>query len=112
MPTPTSASEAAALVCAAAALLSITLWSEAVFAETASPAPACATAPVTAKGEPGSFQWIAKTKARANWRAKVRAVSDLGPDYANWGNAKDPVEDCQTGAAGITCVFTGTPCKP
>lgn len=72
---------------------------------------ACSATPVSAQGEPAGFEWLAKTKARANWRAKVRAISDLGPDYANWNIAADRAETCEPGENGIACLFTGTPCK-
>ncbi len=77
-----------------------------VFADT------CAPSPVTARGEESRFVWLAKTKTRANWRAKVRAISDLGPDYANWARAENTEERCLTGPKGTVCIFTGTPCRP
>jgi hypothetical protein len=55
--------------------------------------------------------WLAKTKARANWRRKVRATPGLGADYSNWGAAETSDERCITGDDGTTCVFTGYPCK-
>jgi hypothetical protein len=72
----------------------------------------CASIPVTARGEESRFVWIAKTKTRANWRAKVRSLPALGPDYANWARAEDTEERCLTGPAGTVCIFTGTPCRP
>lgn len=72
----------------------------------------CAETPVTARGEESRYEWLAKTKARANWRRKVRALSNLGPAYANWGTATDTDEKCLSGPAGSVCTFTGTPCKP
>jgi hypothetical protein len=72
----------------------------------------CASSPVVARGEESRFVWLAKTKMRANWRAKVRGTSGLGPDYANWARAQDTEERCLTGPAGTVCVFTGTPCRP
>ncbi len=72
----------------------------------------CAASTVTARGEESRFAWLAKTKARANWRAKVRATTGLGPDYANWARARDTEEHCLTGGSGTVCRFTGTPCRP
>lgn len=72
----------------------------------------CSAAPVSAKGEASRYRWLAKTKAHANWRAAVRAMADLGPDYANWRRAADAADDCSEKAGAFTCVFTGTPCKP
>src|SRR5262245_13077866 len=72
----------------------------------------CAPAPVNARGEPAGYEWMAKLKARANWRAKVRATTDLGPDWAVWKQARDTEERCVSGPEGVVCVFTGIPCRP
>ncbi len=72
----------------------------------------CASSPVVARGEEASYVWLAKTKARANWRAKVRASSGLGPNFANWSRAQNTEERCLTGPANSLCIFTGTPCAP
>lgn len=72
----------------------------------------CAAASVTAKGEESSYEWLAKTKARANWRRKVRSLPDLGAAYADWGKATNTEEKCLSGPAGSVCTFTGTPCGP
>ncbi|HML28641.1 MAG TPA: hypothetical protein PKE16_07355 [Hyphomicrobium sp.] len=77
----------------------------AVFADT------CASNPVMARGEESRFVWAAKAKTRANWRAKVRSMTDLGPDYANWARAQNTEERCLTGPAGTVCTFTGIPCR-
>lgn len=74
-------------------------------------ADSCAADAVTARGENSRFMWSAKTKARANWRRRVRGLPGLGPDYDNWSRAKDTDEKCLTGPAGSLCIFTGTPCK-
>ena len=73
-------------------------------------AAACASGPVTAKGEQSRFLWLAKLKARANWRVKVRATPGLGQDYAAWARAENTDERCLSGPAGHLCTFTGTPC--
>jgi hypothetical protein len=72
----------------------------------------CASSAVEARGEQSRFVWIAKTKARANWRAKVRRTPGLGPTYANWARAENTEERCLTGPLGALCIFTGTPCVP
>jgi len=72
----------------------------------------CASSPVVARGEEARYTWLAKTKARANWRAKVRAIPKLGPSFANWARAQDTEERCLSGPAGTLCIFTGTPCAP
>ena len=71
----------------------------------------CASTPVTVRGEESRFVWLSKTKARANWRHKVRSIPSLGPDYANWARAEATEERCLTGPAGTICIFTGTPCR-
>lgn len=85
-----------------------------IFLSEATPvsAGACAPDTVAARSEELSFVWIAKTKARANWRRKVRAMPGLGPDYSNWSRAKNTEERCLSGPAGAVCIFTGTPCLP
>ena len=72
----------------------------------------CHDTAVTARGEPSRFVWLAKTKARANWRREVRTLEGLGPDWAVWPNAADTTERCVSGPEGTLCIFTGTPCKP
>lgn len=72
----------------------------------------CATDAVEARGEPSRYQWLAKTKARANWRARVRKTPGLGAPYANWARASNTDERCLTGPGGTLCIFTGTPCIP
>jgi hypothetical protein len=72
----------------------------------------CADKPFIAQGEPSTFEWLAKTKARANWRSRVRATRDLGTAYANWSMAANRDERCAPTATGFVCSFTGTPCKP
>lgn len=71
----------------------------------------CSDAAVSARGEPARFMWLAKTKARANWRRRVRATTGLGTDYSNWGNAETSEERCITAEGGTVCIFTGYPCK-
>jgi hypothetical protein len=71
----------------------------------------CSDAAISARGEPARFLWLAKTKARANWRRKVRATPGLGTDFSNWGNADTSEERCITAEGGTVCIFTGYPCK-
>ena len=78
----------------------------------ANAAETCAAAAVSAQGEPSAFEWIARTKARANWRSRIRATKDLGADYSSWTRASSRDERCNPTPKGIVCSFTGTPCKP
>lgn len=71
----------------------------------------CSGAPVTARGEASRFGWLARTKARANWRQKVRSTTGLGDAYATWSRAANAQERCFSGPAGTVCVFAGTPCS-
>lgn len=71
----------------------------------------CSDVAVSARGEPARFMWLAKTKARANWRREVRTTPGLGTEYSNWGNAETSDERCITSDEGTVCVFTGYPCK-
>ena len=72
----------------------------------------CHDTAISARGEPARFEWIAKTKARANWRRKVRATTGLGTEWAVWGQAANTEEYCAEGPSSVLCTFTGTPCKP
>lgn len=74
-------------------------------------ATACAASPVVARGEPSRYEWLAKTKARANWRQRVRLNPQLGPAYSDWKLAADIEEKCLSGGAGTVCILTGTPCR-
>ncbi|KUO66563.1 MAG: hypothetical protein APF80_01315 [Alphaproteobacteria bacterium BRH_c36] len=71
----------------------------------------CASEPVFASGEEASYEWLARIKAHANWRAKVRVMPGLGDPYANWQRAEDTTERCFSGPAGTVCQFTGIPCR-
>lgn len=70
----------------------------------------CGPNPIEARGAESRFVWIAKAKARASWRARVRQTPGLGPAYANWSHADNTEERCLSGPAGTVCFFTGTPC--
>lgn len=72
----------------------------------------CSDEAVSARGEPAKFMWLAKTKARANWRRKVRATPGLGTGFSNWGDAETSEERCLTSEEGTVCIFTGYPCQP
>jgi hypothetical protein len=72
----------------------------------------CSDEAVSARGEPAKFMWLAKTKARANWRRKVRATPGLGTGFSNWGDAETSEERCLTSEDGTVCIFTGYPCRP
>ena len=71
----------------------------------------CSDVAVSARGEPANFMWLAKTKARANWRRKVRATPGLGTGFSNWGDAETSEERCITSDGGTVCIFTGYPCR-
>lgn len=71
----------------------------------------CSAKAVTVRGDPSKFEWIARTKAKANWRAKVRAITGLGDPYANWNRAENRQEECDAVPNGTVCEFTGIPCR-
>ncbi len=71
----------------------------------------CAPQRIEAKGEQSRFLWLAKTKARANWRRKVRMTPGLGADFANWARAENTEENCLSGRFNHLCVFAGNPCR-
>jgi len=71
----------------------------------------CSDQVVSARGEPASYRWLARTKAMSNWRAKVRIMPGLGDAYANFSRARDTDEQCVTENAGTICKLTGRPCR-
>jgi len=71
----------------------------------------CAAEPIAVRGEAATYTWIAKLKARANWRARVRSTTGLGDAFANWKNAIDIEERCISDADGTICTLHGTPCS-
>lgn len=85
----------------------------AVLSIPAAPAAAqtCASTPVRAEGDRASFQWLALVKAKGDWRAKVRAMPELGPAYANWAAATDQVERCIKDAKSVRCIVSARPCR-
>jgi hypothetical protein len=92
------------LIFAASTAAFVTMSASDIFAAT------CASGPVEARGEQSRYVWLAKTKARANWRTKVRHTPGLGTAYSVWARAENADERCLTGPAGTVCIFTGTPC--
>lgn len=72
----------------------------------------CSDLMIEGRGEQSRYVWLAKTKARANWRYRVRGNPKLGVAYANWARAENTEERCLTGPLGTVCIFTGTPCLP
>lgn len=95
--------------------VSVVALATAAIAVAANPAAAadktCASEPVYASGEPASYEWLARIKTHANWRAKVRALPSLGDPYANWKRAENTTERCFSGPDGTVCQFTGIPCR-
>ncbi len=71
----------------------------------------CAQVVVTARGEQARYEWLARTKARANWRARVRALPEFGAAFANWSRAMNAEERCLSGPNGTVCTLSGTPCR-
>jgi hypothetical protein len=71
----------------------------------------CADELVVARGEQARYEWLAKTKARANWRRRVRAMPKLGAPFANWAAARDTEERCIRTERAQYCIFSGIPCR-
>ena len=86
------------------------LAADAAVAQTASGLQ-CATTPVSARGEPASYKWLAAVKARGNWRSRVRGMADLGGAYADWSASADQVERCIDNAGSVVCTVTARPCR-
>lgn len=71
----------------------------------------CTGEPISARGEPASFEWLAKTKARANWRSRIRIAKNLGPTYSSWSKAEAKIEVCRRTPRGLICTFSAIPCR-
>lgn len=71
----------------------------------------CVDEVITVRGEPASFKWLARSKARANWRSRIRVTQGLGDPFANWALAEDAEEQCVTQADGTVCRLSGRPCS-
>jgi hypothetical protein len=71
----------------------------------------CAERPVSARGEPSRYEVLAKAKARANWRAKVRAMPQLGAAYANFSKALAADYRCSQAGGRYVCVAIAHPCR-
>lgn len=71
----------------------------------------CHDAPIMARGEPSRFEWLARTKARANWRHKVRSTPGLGTAYSDWKAAANLEDSCLSGPQGTVCMLTAVPCR-
>jgi len=78
---------------------------------TAAAAATCADRTVSARGEASRLEVLAKAKARGNWRAKVRALPDLGADYADWYKAQGADYTCSEGEDGTVCTAFALPCR-
>lgn len=97
-------------------MAALALWAAgaAPVSEAAAQAPTgqqCAPERVTGRGEASRYLWLAKVKARANWRSRVRGMPGLGAAFATWSRARDPDETCQTGPAGTVCSVSALPCR-
>lgn len=77
----------------------------------------CSGQTISAVGVPSSLLFLAKSRAKAAWRAKVTATPGLGPDWIAWGIAQGRNFDCQPLQPGgglfarKACAATATPCK-
>lgn len=71
----------------------------------------CSDSPLSARGEASRFEWLAKTKARANWRHRVRSTPELGEPYSDWKLAANLEESCLVGPEGTVCSITAVPCR-
>lgn len=71
----------------------------------------CVDEVITVRGEPATFKWLARSKARANWRSRIRVTQGLGDPFANWALAEDAEEQCVTQADGTVCRLSGRPCS-
>lgn len=96
---------------AAGALPVVLMFAALTAGATPAAAQTCAANEVRAEGERASYQWLALVKAKGDWRAKVRALPDLGAAYANWSFAVDQVERCIKDAKSVRCIVSARPCR-
>ena len=91
----------------------LTAWALLLLALVRTPAVAatCAERPVSARGEPSRYEVLAKAKARANWRAKVRAMPQLGAAYANFSKALAADYRCSHADGRYLCIASAHPCR-
>jgi hypothetical protein len=82
-----------------------------VCASSSASAVTCAERMVSARGEPARFEVLAKTKARGNWRAQVRALPGLGAPYATWSIAEEARYDCSERDGRFICSAIARPCR-
>ena len=111
-PVPRVARDFAAAPARALALSLVLAMPVVAMAPAVAVAKECASEAVSAGGERAAFRWLALTKARANWRARVRRTPGLGPAYAGWRNAEGLVERCISASGGVACEMSAVPCKP
>jgi hypothetical protein len=77
----------------------------------------CSHRQITAQGAPASFAFLARSRAKAAWRAAVTQAEGLGADYAVWGIAEARSFTCtaqwRAGAvlAEQTCIASAAPCR-
>jgi hypothetical protein len=71
----------------------------------------CADRPVSARGEASRLEVLAKAKARGDWRAKVRALPNLGAAFADWYKAEGADYTCSAGEDGYVCTAFALPCR-
>lgn len=71
----------------------------------------CADQAVSARGDPSRFEVLAKAKARGNWRAKVRAMPTLGPDFADFSKAIAADYRCAVTDGRHLCTAIAYPCR-
>jgi len=95
----------------AAALILVVSAAGSIDLASAQSAKTCTSAAVMARGEPSTFEWLARTKARANWRHRVRSTPELGTEYSDWKLAANLEESCLVGSDGTVCTITAVPCR-
>ena len=71
----------------------------------------CAQSGVAATGAPAYFKFAATSQARAAWRRKVIAKSNLGQAYSRWSQARDAQITCRKIADRYRCVAVGDACR-
>lgn len=96
---------------AAVAVIAAGIAAVLVLSAGAAAALTCSETTLSARGDPSRFEVVAKGQARANWRAKVRAMAALGALYADFNKARDANYNCSESDGQHVCTAVAVPCR-
>ncbi len=71
----------------------------------------CAGRKITATGVPSNLTFLARSRAKTAWIAKVSADPRLGPTYAQWLKSQDRRTVCRKIDTQSICIAAALPCR-